>query len=94
MYIKPGKVFIHFLHSKRKLLSAVTLIGMYFCAGEPGVGKLQKAHNDLENVQELCVQGIRLKIATCFAKATPIHCAGNHMSVKFQSLTVFNLMMG
>lgn len=42
------------------------------------VNKLQDIHNDLENVEELCVQAIRLKIAKYVAKDTPIHHAGKH----------------
>lgn len=43
------------------------------------VNKLQKTHNNLENLEELCIQGVKLKPAKHFAKAEPIHYARNHI---------------
>lgn len=43
-----------------------------------GVNKLQKAHNNLKNLEELCIHGIRLKLGKHFAKADTIHYARNH----------------
>lgn len=33
----------------------------------------------MENLEELCIQGVKLKPAKHFAKAEPIHYARNHI---------------
>lgn len=57
-----------------------------------GVNKLRKAHNNLENLEELCIQGIRLKLAKHVAKAEPIHYARNHtlLNSKICHIVQFN----
>lgn len=47
----------------------------------------------LKIVEELCVQGIRLKIVKYFSKAMPIHYAGNHMLLNFSISHVVQYML-
>lgn len=83
VYIKPAKVFILFISFIiRSPFRCDPHRNVLLCR-RAGVNTLQKVHNDFENVEELCVQGIRLKMAKYFAKATPIHYAGNHTLLNF-----------
>ena len=71
------------LSSLLDLPSCMTLTGMYFCVGQPGLINYSRFMMLLKIVEELCVQGIRLKIVKYFSKAMPIHYAGNHMLLNF-----------
>lgn len=93
IYIKPAKVFILFTFF---IIRSPFLYGPHrnvLLCRTARVNKLQKVHNAFENVEELCVQGIRLKIVKYFAKAMPISHAGNHMLLNFSISHVVQYML-
>lgn len=77
------------MNYKRIPFSCDTDRNILLCS-RAGINKLQKAHNNLENLEELCIQGIRLKLAKYFAKAEPTRYVRNHILLNSSIIVQFN----